>query len=205
MKAEKKRQDIIDAGMKLFRKNGFEEVSVDDICDSLDISKPTMYKYVPKKEMILAYYYKQQSVDSLPSTYELLNQNKPAAALHNLFNRLHETIYTMGPELFAAYRAYALTDHNYLASYSRPQVEVLERILEELEAQDFITARAAPHKLAVMLMDLNEGLSISWASRKGDFDLGKTFQYYTRIMLGVKKGPDKDVEFEIGADNPIGP
>ncbi len=205
MKAEKKRQDIINAAMELFKEHGFDQVSVDDICERLDISKPTLYKYISKKEMILSYYYQQHSVDSLPSTYILLDQNRPAAALHNLFNTLHETVNTMGPDLFAAYRAYALSDHSYLASHSRPQVEVLERCLKELQEQDFISAKASPHKLAVMLMDLNEGLCISWAARKGDFDLSKTFQHYVRIMLGVKKGPNKDFTLEVGLDKPIGP
>ena len=46
MKAEKKRQDIINAAMELFKEHGFDQVSVDDICERLDISKPTLYKYI---------------------------------------------------------------------------------------------------------------------------------------------------------------
>lgn len=38
----------------------------------------------------------------------------------------------------------------------------------------------------MMLMDLNEGLSLTWASSKGDFDLAKVFQDYARSMLGVR-------------------
>lgn len=185
MQAEKRRQDIVDAGMKLFIQKGFEKVSVDDICRKLDISKPTLYKYVQKKEMILSYYYQQKSVDCLPEVYDYLAQNRPGRALQHLFTSLHEVAATMGPELYAAYRIYTLTDPDYLSVHSRPQVKVLETCLEGLQHKHYIHASSSPHKLAVMLMDLNEGLSLTWASSKGSFDLAAVFQSYTRSMLGV--------------------
>lgn len=191
MNAEKKRQDIVDAGMKLFQQYGFEKVSVDDICRFLGISKPTLYKYVQKKEMILAYYYQQRSVDSLPKTYELLQQERPAAAMQYLFTTLHEIAQDMGPELYAAYRIYTMSDPDYLASYSRPQVRVLEVCLEALQALDQIANQADPHKLAVMLMDLNEGLSLTWASGGGLFELGKSFQNFAVSILGIKITPEE--------------
>lgn len=186
MQAEKRRQDIVNAGMNLFIKRGFERVSVEDICRSLDISKPTLYKYVQKKEMILSYYYQQKSVDCLPEVYDYLAKGRPAKALQHLFTSLHELAMTMGPELYSAYRIYTLTDPDYLSLHSRPQVKVLETCLEQLQQKHYISSNGSPHKLAMMLMDLNEGLSLTWASCKGDFDLAKVFQDYARSMLGVR-------------------
>lgn len=185
MNTEKKRQDIIRTGMDLFIQNGFAAVSVEDICRKLNISKPTLYKYVRKKEMILSAYYQQQTVDSLPEVYALLKQGRPAAALQTMFEKLCQIATTMGPELYAAYRIYTLSDKDYLALFSRPQVRVLELCIRDLQNTNIIPSTVTPHKLAVILMDLYEGAALTWASHGGEFDLQKKIQTYIRVTLGI--------------------
>ncbi len=184
MNSEKKRQDIVQVAMNLFWEWGFDKVSVDDICKKLNISKPTLYKYVPKKELLLAYYYQQESIDCLPKMYDYLDQDQPKKALQSLFLDLHRIAMEMGPELYGAYRIYTLSDQEYLAYFRYPQVRLIETCLEKLQQKKLISSRVPPHKLAMILMDLNEGLCLSWASTKGNFDLVSTFQDYADIILG---------------------
>lgn len=185
MKAEKKRQDIINTGMDLFIRRGFSKVSVEDICRELKISKPTLYKYIRKKEMILACYYQQHALDSLPRVYAFLDEDQPREALQSLFDSLCSIAQGMGPELYGVYRSFALTDRDYLSIYSRPQVRVLELSIRDLQIQKRITSQSTPHKLAMILMDLFEGLCLSWASGKGSFPLRDVFYEYARVSLGL--------------------
>ena len=53
MKNQEKQEQIIQTALHLFYERGFKNVSVMDICDACDITKPTFYKYVPSKEEIL--------------------------------------------------------------------------------------------------------------------------------------------------------
>lgn len=185
MNSEKKRQDIVQVAMDLFIERGFDKVSVEEICRKLNISKPTLYKYVPKKELLLAYYYQQKSVDCLPMMYEYLEQKRPDLALQNLFLTLHQIAHEMGPDLYGAYRIYTLSDHEYLSCFSTPQVHLLEECLTQLQQTNQISSQVNPKKLAHILMDLNEGLCLTWASGQGDFNLSETFQDYIQSLLGM--------------------
>ncbi len=187
MNSEKKRQDIVRVAMDLFTQFGFEKVSVEDICKKLNISKPTLYKYVSKKELLLSYYYQQEALDCLPKLYDFLDQDRPEAALTSLFWTLHRIALEMGPELYGAYRGYTLFDPDYLSCFQNPQVRLIEECLEKLQEKRFISSLIHPHKLATILMDINEGLCLSWASAKGDFDLASTFQDYAESLLGLKQ------------------
>lgn len=49
----KKREDIINAAMKLFSEHGYQAVGVDQIKDAACVSKSTMYKYFATKENLI--------------------------------------------------------------------------------------------------------------------------------------------------------
>lgn len=45
-----KQADIVSAAYELFKKHGFQRVSIDEICKSAGASKMTFYKYYPSKD-----------------------------------------------------------------------------------------------------------------------------------------------------------
>ena len=186
MKAEEKRRNIIDKGMDLFNQHGYDRVSVNDICNAVHMTKPTLYRYIPRKEMILVEYYTEQQVDALPKVQKLLEQGRPAAALHQLFTTMHTTALSMGPELFRVYRNYILNDNNYSNDVLNPQLDLLVQCIQPLEEQEWIATRQDPEKLARILMNLNEGLNIVWTSSNGAFVLPERFQRYCRSVLNVR-------------------
>jgi AcrR family transcriptional regulator len=51
------RQKIYEAAMKLFRAQGYESTTVQDICDVADTAKQTFFNYFPTKDYLLAEYH----------------------------------------------------------------------------------------------------------------------------------------------------
>lgn len=47
------RQRIIDTAIKMFRERGYENTRIDDINESLDISRTTFFRYFPSKDFVL--------------------------------------------------------------------------------------------------------------------------------------------------------
>jgi AcrR family transcriptional regulator len=47
------RKRILDASVEQFRANGYEDVTVDEICATLGISKATFFRYFPTKDAVL--------------------------------------------------------------------------------------------------------------------------------------------------------
>ncbi|MCP4352995.1 MAG: TetR/AcrR family transcriptional regulator [Desulfobacterales bacterium] len=55
-KKEKTRHNIITAAMKLFKKQGYDATTMEQIAEETDIAKGTLYNYFPAKEAIISEY-----------------------------------------------------------------------------------------------------------------------------------------------------
>lgn len=54
-KKEETKERILKAAVKLFKANGFEATTIDDIAAEADVAKGTFFNYFPRKEAVLAY------------------------------------------------------------------------------------------------------------------------------------------------------
>ena len=52
-KKEKTRQALIDASLKLFLKNGYDNTTVDDIAEHVEVSRRTFFRYFQSKEAVV--------------------------------------------------------------------------------------------------------------------------------------------------------
>ena len=57
-KAARLKLSVLDQTLKLIGKKSFDDLYVDEICDKAKISKVTLFKYFPKKEDILLYFFR---------------------------------------------------------------------------------------------------------------------------------------------------
>src|SRR5262245_13643352 len=54
-KKEETKERIVKAALKLFRQNGLEGTTVDEIAERADVAKGTFFNYFPRKESVLSY------------------------------------------------------------------------------------------------------------------------------------------------------
>lgn len=71
-KKEETRSKIIDIAMDLFQKQGFESTTSDQIAESADVSKGTLYNYFSSKEAILHGHVQRGTADGLSRTLSLI-------------------------------------------------------------------------------------------------------------------------------------
>lgn len=64
MKRRKLEPIIVETSLKLFIEKGYDKVSVVDICNACDITKPTFYKYATSKGDLLRFYFPR-----IPATF----------------------------------------------------------------------------------------------------------------------------------------
>jgi AcrR family transcriptional regulator len=89
-KKQETKQKIIKIAMYLFRKNGFDSTSMEQISEDVDISKATLYNYFPVKEAIISEYWQNnvkelklqllQMIQLLPDTKKRLEKTFTKAA-----------------------------------------------------------------------------------------------------------------------------
>ena len=73
-KKEETKLKIITAAMKLFKKYGFDETTMELIANEADIAKGTLYNYFPVKEAILGDFIKRSFSEKNPARIEQLKK-----------------------------------------------------------------------------------------------------------------------------------
>lgn len=105
MKAEDRKQQILDAALKAFAEHGYERTSIATICNLAGIARPTLYQYFNDKKSVfrelLEGYYKR--IHDKVHPHELIRTSKGSfkdglLAIHtNLFREIFDNreIYTI--------------------------------------------------------------------------------------------------------------
>jgi AcrR family transcriptional regulator len=107
-KAARIKVQVLDQTLRLIGKKSFDDLYIDELCDKVKVSKVTLFKYFPKKEDILLYYFR---VWCLSRSTELLGKPKEGLqGIYFLFDKLSES-YENHPGLLLSLVGY-LSDYN---------------------------------------------------------------------------------------------
>lgn len=96
--------DIVAAAMALFRQQGFEGTTMEQIAETADISKGTLYNYFPAKEAILSLYWQDQMRTMQDNTGHIIEQH---ADTPNRILVLFQSVMDMITSRQAFYEPYA--------------------------------------------------------------------------------------------------
>jgi AcrR family transcriptional regulator len=109
-KAARLKFKVLDTTKKLIGRKSFEDLYVDDICDRVEISKVTLFKYFPQKEDILLYYFRAWCLAR--SVEFTLKPKEGLQGVYHLFDRLSEE--------FEEHPGLLLSLTGYLGDLKRP-------------------------------------------------------------------------------------
>jgi hypothetical protein len=98
-KAAKIKLAILDEIILLLKKMKFKQINVMELCDSIDISKVTFFKYFPKKEETLIYF---MNIWCLRQLVNLKKNGKKGVAATQLFFSSLAKDYKANPNLMLA-------------------------------------------------------------------------------------------------------
>ncbi|HCW05976.1 MAG TPA: hypothetical protein DGG95_01275 [Cytophagales bacterium] len=108
-KAARLKLAVLENTLKLIGKKPFDDLHVDEICAKVKISKVTLFKYFPRKEDILLYYFR---IWCLRRAVELRDKPKEGlSGIYFLFDRLSEESET--------YPGIILSLFGYVADFKR--------------------------------------------------------------------------------------
>jgi AcrR family transcriptional regulator len=85
-KKEETRRRIFEVAIALFRAQGFEATTVDEITEKADVGRGTFFNYFPKKEAVLAYLSEERVALAEENAAALLDdQTSVRAKLHDIY------------------------------------------------------------------------------------------------------------------------
>ena len=119
-KKQDTRQKIAKIAIYLFRKQGFDATTMEQIADQVDISKATLYNYYPTKEIIISEYW-QSSVKELKLQILELVQLLPdtRSRIQKIFTKTATELFKSKQDIYEIYLSYWLRNLNNPAMSNR--------------------------------------------------------------------------------------
>lgn len=168
-----RKDEILKTSYTLFQERGYDQVSVLDICQACNITKPTFYKYIENKESLLIHYY-----DKVAETLmeELIVRASDPDYFEQAWRGLSfvlEWSVTLGHDLYSHYMQHMLHSHRPTARYNSKATPFTLAAISKAQKSGQMQNQTDPQQLYLLYRNITLGLSCQWCFGKGDFDLMK--------------------------------
>lgn len=173
---------ILDAATLLFKEKGFDEVSVMEICEVCQITKPTFYKYVDSKEELLRAYYDNALAQLLANLDAAMENDYYGKIWTGLTSTMEKTL-ALGPELAAKYLALNLKSHTPTARYTSDGMKRTVENIRLAQQTGQIRNTSNPDELYLSLRNAGLAYNLKWCMNKGGFDCLEAFRNILETVL----------------------
>lgn len=172
MKRRDTKKEIIRESYKLFRERGFNDVSIQDICDACDITKPTFYNHIPSKEHLLSHFFSSISEEIPESWFKVSDDTDPLEKIREGFLLYIDRIQRLGLDLYNEQFIANLSIHKSSSNDSSPFMALITDLIAQAQQQGEIRNPDAPAQLASNAISLAVGYGAYWCLNNGRNDLG---------------------------------
>jgi|GEM_PF-585057 len=194
---------ILQVAIELFRNNGFENVSVDTICEKCGVSKGAFYHHFKAKGDLLTTYLSTIAPHHLSLINDIIDITNPVEQLWTLIMIYVEHSLILGPDLVKHMWLSDVATGNELLTpfiiYSSGDLAELNALIQKV----IVSAQKAGHidtdvtaeDLLFAFTSALMGLSATWAAKGGNFDFLKELR---RIFSAIFR-----VSGDIGEHTPL--
>ncbi len=193
MKDPDKPQQIVDAAIRVFARNGYYNSRVSDIAREAGIASGTIYLYFRTKEEILVTLFREQMAAFVAHLRrEIAGETDPVAKIRRLVE-LHFTVLEQSPALAEVVQVELRQGHKFFRGASAHEVsayfELIGSVLDEGVAAGRFHADL-PVKIATkILFGAMDQMATSWVLGKRGYRLVDTADAVATIFL---KGVSRD-------------
>ena len=161
--------------LRLFSRDGFDRVTVDEICESAGVSKGAFYVYFKSKEQVIVDVFSKtdETYDAYVAS-ELASISNPVEKLWLLGKKALSYTGDMGVEVMqVTYRA-RLTFNKKGTTYrseNRSLYKIVVSLVEEAQAGGYLRSDLSSEEIAQMILRCVSGITHDWCLVNGGFDL----------------------------------
>ena len=169
--ARKFKEEVAEAAISLFKRNGYNNVTVNEICKECGISRSVFYSSFNGKRSILEYMVEKPQHNDDASFMKFAHADNDFERIWQLFDRFIAIAYDFGPEL---------TSTLFIMQFESPEgIRAAVHALDDLFAtlatncakSGIIDSKEPPDLLSRIATDLICHELYVWSSQKGNFSL----------------------------------
>ena len=162
---------LFDRAMELFRKDGYDNVTIQQICKAANVTRNAFYYYFDSKEALLSSYF-----ENIPNFTESLLAD--ILALPNDWEKLWflyeahlKLIESEGLSICRAYLKINMDGNGDLLTKYYVSETVTIPLIRNCQNGGLILNNTEPSKLNYLAMRLIVGILLTWCCKNGEFDL----------------------------------
>lgn len=180
------KEDISKCAIELFKTEGYNKVSVNEICDAARISRSAFYSVFKGKRSILEYVVSKPQQNDEKSFRQFADAENDFERIWQLFDRFITIAYYFGPQL---------TSTLFIMQFESPQgIRAAVHALDDLFAtlakncakSGIIETEEPPELLSRIATDLITHELYVWCSQNGNFSLRERARQYAEVAYHVK-------------------
>lgn len=176
---------ITDSAIKLFKKHGYEQVKVSDICKAADISIGAFYHHFKSKENIFTVTYQQVEM-LLEDIVAKKSYDSPLERLYDFIDQALKIVETLGPVFIAqTYRLLLNKTDDYVLSYERYTFATINSIISQLKKEDQILVDETVEDITYSIIRFQRGIIFDWCMCTGCYSLRDQSEKQLKIFLSA--------------------
>ena len=164
----KTKEEIMQISFELFKEKGYDNVSIDSICQICQINKTIFYKLIESKEYILKYHFQLLYEQIMKITQE---HEKNIELLYIILMYPIKQNMKLGPELYAKYIIRHLHGQTLSAHFKEPIKILGIQLIEQAQKDGLIKNQSDSEHLFNVCRNITGSYAILWCTQKGNFDL----------------------------------
>ena len=170
MVKETTKEKITRTAYALFKKQGFNQVKVTDICDACHITKPAFYYHFSSKESLLENFYAGVIEKIQTQSIDFVLADNVWQQLLMVFDELMEAGNELGVDLNSQLFVINLKQDRGTFNFSRPLRELCVALITKAQKQGHIRNTSAPEDLFLSAAFMSAGYEMFWCIKNGQFN-----------------------------------
>lgn len=166
-----KKHKIFTTALLLFEEKGYDNVSINEICQQLGLTKGAFYHHFSSKSDILLLKYKL-AAETLVNYYQTIRNDPPLDKLRKILNRfINYPSTTSLEEMKSSFKVQIDSQYQNFLGDSTIQKSILLEIITECQESGDIRKDIAAEQLADIIIRYKFGLYIEWCIIDGKTDV----------------------------------
>lgn len=166
---------IIATAYKMFQKEGYDSVTVSDICEECGITKPTFYRYIESKDHLLSYFYEGVTTELPGQLVQMLTSEHYWEQICMGFDTILMRSQDFGPDLYSQLFISNLRDNKGTFDFNDTLTQAMTALFAKAQQSGQIKNPSEPSELYMACAHMCFGYGILWCLNHGENNLLEDF------------------------------
>ena len=182
---ETTKSQLIATAIELFKKNGYDKVTIDDICRGVGITRGAYYYHFNSKEELLSDFHVIPASISMERLSSIVGAKSYWDQLWNCYLLYVEYTQNVGPEIVSQIMRINLSKDHGTYHIIESSAKIAYSIIEKGQSSGQIRNKTPPVELYFIGVQLIMGYELQWAIQNGSFDKINVIRAALEVLFDV--------------------